>query len=211
MTAHPAPHACCDAAKESLRERKKRATRHQIHEVALRLIGERGAAGVTVEEICDEVGVAPRTFFNDYPTKLDAAFDIPQTDIPDASAERFLQADGDLLSDALALVASSTELPGDFLRIKALLHEHPDLAFTFWKQLIGRLKPVHALMEQRSDDPPSARLAFALMVVAALSSMVRPREQADTNSSLDRLLAEVGAMKALLGGIDVPHPAEDAQ
>ena len=66
-------------------------------------------------------------------------------------------------------------------------------------------------MEQRSDDPPSARLAFALMVVAALSSMVRPREQADTNSSLDRLLAEVGAMKALLGGIDVPHPAEDAQ
>ena len=108
-------------------------------------------------------------------------------------------------------MASSTELPGDFLRIKALLHEHPDLAFTFWKQLIGRLKPVHALMEQRSDDPPSARLAFALMVVAALSSMVRPREQADTNSSLDRLLAEVGAMKALLGGIDVPHPAEDAQ
>ena len=110
MTAHPAPRACCDAAKESLRERKKRATRHQIHEVALRLIGERGAAGVTVEEICDEVGVAPRTFFNYYPTKLDAAFDIPQTDIPDASAERFLQADGDLLSDALALVASSTEL-----------------------------------------------------------------------------------------------------
>ncbi len=40
---------------------------------------------------------------------------------------------------------------------------------------------------------------------------MRPREQADTNSSLDRLLAEVGAMKALLGGIDVPHPAEDAQ
>ena len=55
MTAHPAPRACCDAAKESLRERKKRATRHQIHEVALRLIGERGAAGVTVEEICDDL------------------------------------------------------------------------------------------------------------------------------------------------------------
>ena len=72
---------------ESLRERKKRATRNAIHAVALRLIGERGAAGVTVEEICEEVGVAPRTFFNYYPTKLDAAFDMPQTELAPERAQ----------------------------------------------------------------------------------------------------------------------------
>ena len=195
---------------ESLRERKKRATRNAIHEVALRLIGERGAAGVTVEEICEEVGVAPRTFFNYYPTKLDAAFDMPQTELAPERAQAFLDADGDLLTDALALVASSTELPGDFLRIKELLHDHPDLAFNFWKQLIGRLKPVHALMRQRTGDPATTRLTFGLMVLAALSSMVRPGDHADPDGSLDRLLAEVAAMQELLGGIDLlgPPPSE---
>ena len=70
-----------DPAAVSLRERKKQATRHSIHETALRLLGERGPDGVTIEEICAQVGVSPRTFFNYYPTKIAAAFDLVEAEI----------------------------------------------------------------------------------------------------------------------------------
>ena len=35
---------------------------------------------------------------------------------------------------------------------------------------------------------------------------LRPGDHADTDGSLDRLLAEVAAMQELLGGIDLPGP-----
>ena len=61
---------------ESLRERKKRATRNAIHAVALRLIGERGAAGVmAVREIRSrgEHDMDLRGFVDDDPLKRDFA------------------------------------------------------------------------------------------------------------------------------------------
>ena len=186
---------------ESLRERKKRETRCAIHEVALRLVSERGAAGVTVEEICDEVGVSPRTFFNYYPTKLDAAFDMALAEIPPEAAAAFVASEGDLLTDALTLLASNAELPSDYARIRELLREQPDLGFNFWKQMIGRLKPVHALMQERTTDPTKSRLAFGLIVVAALGSMIRPGNDSDPDGALDRLMAEITEMKELLAAL----------
>src|SRR5690606_24116273 len=55
-----------------LRERRRSATRQEIHHAAVALVLERGLAGVTVEEIAEAAGVSPRTFFNYFPTKRDA-------------------------------------------------------------------------------------------------------------------------------------------
>ena len=59
-------------AEPGLRERKKAATRHALHEAAVRLAIEHGAERVTVEAIADEAGVSRRTFSNYFGSKEEA-------------------------------------------------------------------------------------------------------------------------------------------
>jgi AcrR family transcriptional regulator len=57
---------------DTLRTRKKAATRQSLHEAALRLAMAYGLDGVTVEDIADEAGVSRRTFSNYFANKEDA-------------------------------------------------------------------------------------------------------------------------------------------
>jgi AcrR family transcriptional regulator len=57
---------------ETLRDRKKAATRQSLHEAALRLAMAYGLDGVTVEDIADDAGVSRRTFSNYFANKEDA-------------------------------------------------------------------------------------------------------------------------------------------
>jgi AcrR family transcriptional regulator len=74
VAAAPVAEAPAAEAPASLRERKKLATRRLLRKAALELVGERGLASVTVEDIAEAAEVSPRTFFNYFPSKEAALF-----------------------------------------------------------------------------------------------------------------------------------------
>ncbi len=185
----------------SLRERKKRATRTALHDTALRLVVERGPDDVTIEEICDEVGVSPRTFFNYFPTKLAAAFDLRPAEIPEPDAQWFLAADGNLVADTCTLVARSLDLPTDYLRVKEMLHDRPELALDFWKQILTRMRPFVPLIEQRAGDRHIARVAFGVVIAAVSTAIARP-DSSPNLPLVERLAAEVSTIRSLVADFD---------
>lgn len=92
-----------------LRERKKRERRDALVDAAQRLVRERGLDAVTVEDVCTEVGVSTRTFFNYFATKDDAVLGVEELEITPAVAGDFLAGgpSGDLLTDLQVLVADA--------------------------------------------------------------------------------------------------------
>lgn len=182
----------------SLRERKKLATRHAIHEAALNLLEERGLEGVTVEEICTQVGVSPRTFFNYFPTKTAAAFDLTETVIEPELREWFLSARGELISDVCDLVAQAMSLPSDYPRVKGLIKKYPDLSMTFWKQFSVRKQPIIDIIAERTGSRDEAGTAFGVMIVAIMGMMRHPSD--DPGAEIGpRLKAEVRHIAQLIG------------
>src|ERR1700677_4577014 len=68
------------APASSGQERRRRRTQRALQNAAIELVGRRGLAEVTVEEIAAAAGVSRRTFFNHFPTKAAALFDPDPSD-----------------------------------------------------------------------------------------------------------------------------------
>ncbi len=120
------------AAPPGLRERKKLATRLALHEAALRLVAEHGIDAVSVDDIADRADVSPRTFFNYFPSKVDAVLGL-DPDAPRRQADSFLaRPAAESPVEALRAVArdQALEMAADMelwpLRLK-VIDAHPTL------------------------------------------------------------------------------------
>jgi AcrR family transcriptional regulator len=109
----------------SLRERKKLATRLTIRRAALDLIAERGFSHVTIEDIAAAADVAPRTFFNYFPSKEAVLFGADPGRVEQIRARLVHDLPGHSALDALRVVFTDqvrtvlselAELGGDPMR-----------------------------------------------------------------------------------------------
>ncbi|HEY4349110.1 MAG TPA: TetR family transcriptional regulator [Gaiellaceae bacterium] len=88
-------------ARLGLRERKKQRTRHTIIEVATKLFAERGYTETTLAQIADAAEIAPSTFFNYFPSKVDIVFALVGA-ITESARERIVvRPEGERAADAI--------------------------------------------------------------------------------------------------------------
>lgn len=177
-----------------LRERKKTQRRAALHEAALRLVEHHGLDGTTVEQICEEVGVSPRTFFNYFPSKTAAALNLPEQIITPEAAARFRRAEGDLLPAVCELLADTMASGMERKRLKRLIMDQPQLVTTF-TQWMGALKAeFHVLVEERAESPEVADAAIVLALTALRTLMHSPADDSRPDAvrlleAMDRLIA----------------------
>lgn len=174
---------------ESLRDRKKAQSRHDIERALLELVLERGYESVTVEDACQRAGVSKKTFFNYFPSK-DAAirgrFDAP---VSQEELEALLESDMESNYVDLMVQAVQSGLacgPGEDSRIqelrRAVLAKSPQLLFRGHKDIadmqavISKALRSHLTAHPDRRSLPDSPLAVEILAAtSAVASMMRIR------------------------------------
>lgn len=155
----------------SVRERRKAATRDELTRVARRLTAEHGLQGFTIEELCDEVGVSRRTFFNYFGGKEEAVVGQNDEFIDTAFAEEFVHGGSgagisdDLLPALVLLAARHIEelhpSPEESAHLVAAITREPKLLERFSSVGERRHRLLAELVEQREGLPSGDQRAEA--------------------------------------------------
>jgi AcrR family transcriptional regulator len=196
-----------------LRARKRAATRRAILLATIELVRDRGVDGVTVDEIARVADIAPRTFFNYFPSK-DAAVvgDVP-TLPADEHQRRFVEGRGHVLDDLAELlghVADESLSDREIVQLRRdVIKGHPTLSALrmaslrhFEEELVGvverRLEAEHPGEGSEAD---AGRLVAYVAMGAMRAAWVRWADGADESLAL-LLRRTMREARELLGG----HP-----
>lgn len=166
-------HSVSESA-ESLVERRIRATAHELSRTARRWTAERGLSGFTVEEVCDQVGVSRRTFFNYFASKENAVLGIAVRDDESPALDDAFVAegpDGPPLLHALVRLAVerwfvSGLTPDEIPHLQAALRREPRLLTRLVELSEAKDRALIQLIAQRQHwaaEDPRARAAAQLM------------------------------------------------
>ena len=159
------------------RERKAQETSSRLTSVSRRLTAERGLAGFTVQEVCDEADVSRRTFFNYFSSKEDAILGVHPEDefqqLSNGFLERGSRGWSVVVDDLIELVIEHFEGmdldPASHLEFHAALEREPQLLLRFMGVSRERDRQAVALVAKREKVPvDDVRAQGAVSVLSAL-------------------------------------------
>jgi len=172
-----APHV---GSGSGLRERKKAATRSSLRTAAVRLYRRHGPDAVTVEDVCAEVGVSPRTFFNYFNAKDEALFGLDQQQSEELAAEVAQRpATEDALVAARAVlqrIVDDRAGTGLWQEQMLLLREHPELLPRLYAATRATEQALASGIARRTDRTladPFVRTASAVAMTSMRVATVR--------------------------------------
>ena len=144
---------------QGLRERKKEQTRLALETTILRLVIEKGYEDVTIEEVCEQVGISRKTFFNYFSSKRAAVLGrayIPTKEqllesLEKHSDHNYLDVVARCVEEGLTNVGASVETKK--LRQEAMARS-PEIFFrTNKSSLVMQPNIKNALFEYLSNHP----------------------------------------------------------
>jgi AcrR family transcriptional regulator len=205
-----------------------RQTRRALVLQARHLTIEHGLSGFTVEQLCAEVGVSRRTFFNYFASKDDAVLGTPARDPLDAFGEQFVagasapEGPGLLtgLQELIVQVFRVMEGPHDKSVLLQVLQREPALLQRLTEAMDGHVSAMAQLIARRQGlaaEDPFPRLAAAVIshlaghtvheFLATRPAGSDPEESAPLEEFAALLARNVGLATALFApsGTDSEH------
>ena len=153
-------------------------TREELTRTARRLTAQRGLTGFTVEELCEEVGISRRTFFNYFHSKDDAIVGRSEDGFSAAAEEAFLSSErrgrgsvgpallGELLELSTGEIERVGASPAEVGAFIAAVAKEPQLLTRLMQSGGDRLRYITELVERREGLPPGDPAAKAAVLVA---------------------------------------------
>lgn len=167
-----------------LRDRKRLETRRRLETAAVELVLRDGLERATIDAICEQAEVSPRTFFNYFDCKEDAILGLRDVVVTDELVEAHLAVSGsdDLVASIVGLLFGLIGEPVLDPSTRAIRMElvvrHPQLMGRQFAQMTrmaeGLTGAVRAIVARGDSDPPSpADSASAELMLAICAAGVR--------------------------------------
>jgi AcrR family transcriptional regulator len=195
---------------------RRAATAARLTSTSRRWTAERGLSGFTIEELCDEVGISRRTFFNYFPSKDEAVLGVDEGEEVERLAGTFLALESRgwpaVLEDLVLLAGDMSEQLGITLdthtEFIGALEREPRLlarALGMNREREQQLAELVASREGVATNDPRVRATIALFATLMRSSVESLLEagNADLRAALETSLA------ALLDVLATPNDRKD--
>lgn len=188
---------------------RRQATASRLTAVCRRLTIERGLTGYTIEEVCSEVGVSRRTFFNYFPSKEEAVFGIVENHELERFAQAFLSRGSrgwsavvdDLAEFAVEFAENAGINAADHLEFMEVLASEPKLLARFLgmsRERDAALLELVALREGVPTSDPRARACVDIMSTVMRSTGERLHDPAVAENFAGSLYDSLAALREVL-------------
>jgi len=193
------------------------ATESRLSAVSRRLTAERGLGGFTVEEVCAEVGVSRRTFFNYFPSKEDAVIGIDETEALEQLVTQFLERGSRgwpaVVDDLVELAVEHARAAGfgiaEHAELVAAIGREPKLLAHFVGISREREQQLAELIAEREHTRTSDPRTLAAVQIVASALRLAGERLLDQTTGDDFATALTDSLAAIRAVLATPEPEKD--